>query len=309
MRLRVDQGGERADRFLAAQLPGRGRRVLAETFAAGFVRVNGAVAKKGQILQIGDVVEVSVVPLSAAAMRAVPDPSLPLAVLFVDERILVVAKPPGVPSHPLRAGERGTLANAIVARYPECALVGDDPREAGLAHRLDAGTSGVVACARDVPAWKTLRAAFRAGRVAKEYLALVEGELVDGDCAMPLAHDPRDPRRVVACATDAEAERLGALPARTRYVVIETLPNATLVRATTETGRMHQVRAHLAAVGHPIVGDSLYGGAKTPPLTGHFLHAERLSLDHPGDSRRMTFVAPLPTDREAVLALHRARKA
>ena len=304
MRLEVDEGGVRDDRFLARMLPGRGRRLLAEWFAKGLVRVNGAVARKGLTISVGDVVELTIVPPDAAALRPVPEPTLPLEELYVDNQLLVVVKPPGWPSHPLSVGELGTLANAIVARYPECALVGNDPREAGLAHRLDSGTSGVLVCARDQSAWRALRDAFHAGLVAKEYLALVAGRIAQGgEVTVAVAHDPRDRRRMVTTAPAHETQ-LRFLPATTRYVPVERVTEMTLVSAATGTGRRHQVRVHLASIGHPIVGDELYGGPTLAeaPLIGHFLHAARIELNHPRTARPMAFAAQLPADREATLA-------
>ena len=299
--------GGRADRFLGDKLPGRGRRRLGEAFERGHVRVNGRAARKGQVLHAGDVVEVvDDAPELATAeeRRPVPQPELPLEVVQVDEAIVALAKPAGMPSHPLAAGERGTLANALVARHPECAAAGADPREGGLVHRLDAGTSGVIVAARTAPVWTTLRAAFHEGRTHKVYLALVAGEVTrEGELDAPIAQDRRHPGRVIVCADDVEASRRGALPARTHWQPEQRFPGYTLLRCELTTGRMHQIRAHLAFAGTPVVGDDVYGDLGRPPgLVGHFLHAVRLELAHPVTGAPLSLEAPLPDDRQSLLA-------
>lgn len=280
--------GGRADKVVGAQFPGVGRATLARLFDEGKVRVNGRRAKKGDTLAAGDLVEVvppedpRVVPVAGA-----------LQVLYEDEAIIAIAKPPGMPSHPLKAGETGTLANLIVARWPECAAVGDDPREGGLAHRLDAGTSGVILAARSAEVWRALRTAFHEGRVAKTYLALVDGAVSrDGELDLGIEHDRvRGGVRVTS----------EGLPALTRWTVVERLAGRTLLRCVAETGRMHQVRAHLAFAGTPVVGDSRYGGPPDADVIGFFLHAERVELAHPVGGKALVIEAPLPPDRLAAL--------
>lgn len=297
MKLRVERGG-RADKVVGELVGGAGRRALAEAFAAGRVRVNGRRARKGDAVAPGDEIEVAE---DALDRRPVPVPG-PLEVLYEDAWIVAVAKPPGPPTHPLVAGDRATLANALVARYPECAGASPDPREAGFAHRLDMGTSGAILAARDRDTWHKLRAAFHEGRVRKQYLALVVGEVTrPGVISAPIAHD-RGRGGVRVVADDAMGE---GLPATTRYEPVEPPRRGfTLLSCVAETGRMHQVRAHLAHAGHPIVGDQRYGivveGA--PPVVGHFLHAARLELVHPHTGAPLVVEAPLPPDRAAALA-------
>lgn len=295
MKLRVERGG-RADKVLGELVGGAGRRALAEAFAAGRVRVNGRRARKGDPVAPGDEIEVVDAALDR---RPVPVPG-PLEILHEDAWIVAVSKPPGPPTHPLVAGDRGTLANALVARYPECADASPDPREAGFAHRLDMGTSGAILAARDRDTWRALRAAFHEGRVAKRYLALVVGEVTAaGVVSAPIAHDRgRGGVRVVADAAG------GGLPATTRYEPIGPPRRGfTLLACVPETGRMHQVRAHLAHAGFPIVGDQRYGivVADAPPVVGHFLHAAGLALQHPRTGALLVVEAPLPKDREEAL--------
>lgn len=285
--------GGRLDLLLAARFPGVGRRRWAEIFAAGAVEVDGRRARKGDRVAPGARVALAGAPPTGGALAPEPAPDAPLDLLHVDARVVALAKPAGVPSHPLRTGETGTAANALVARFPECASAGRDAREAGLVHRLDRGTSGVLVAARDAAAWRALRAGLSSGDADKRYLALVAGHADAGASDAPLAQRGR--RAIIA----RRGER-GALPAATTWEPVSCGAGLTLVRAHATTGRMHQVRAHLAAAGHPLAGDPLYGGpADVCDLP--FLHAESIDLPHP-DGGRLRVAAPLPADRAELLA-------
>jgi 23S rRNA pseudouridine1911/1915/1917 synthase len=270
------------------------RRLIDE----GQVRIDGRRVRKGDLLRTGARVELRVEPaISDEARRPVPQPELPLEVAYVDDAVVGLVKPIGMPSHPLRPGERGTLANALVARYPECAAASDDPREGGLAHRLDTDTSGVILAARTRDDWLALRRAFSTGQVHKEYWALVTGAPpARGAVDVPL----RQAGKLVK-PIPGGGDR--ALPARTAYQVIAHGSDGAgrpvaLVRARTETGRMHQVRAHLAHLGHPLLGDALYGGPDAPRGTrGHFLHAAEVPFPHPRTSAEVVVRARLPAER------------
>ncbi len=289
----VDAGEvDRVDRVIAARFPGSSRRRVVELIEAGGVRIDGRLARKGDRVAAGAVVELARAPASRDDLRVQPDPDAAarLTVLHVDDELVVVAKPPGMPSQPLRAGELGTAASGVVALHPECATVADDPRDGGLVHRLDGGTSGVLAAARTRAAWLALRAAFGEGRVDKTYLALVDAAPVSRECEAPLAQRGK---QVVVDHTDG-------LAAHTRWQLVRELGERCLVRCVATTGRMHQVRVHLATCGAPIAGDTLYGGQPLPTLVGFFLHAEQLTL--PTARGPLTIVAPLPPDREATLA-------
>jgi 23S rRNA pseudouridine1911/1915/1917 synthase len=206
-----------------------------------------------------------------------------------------------MPSHPLKPGETGTAANALVGRFPELAGVGPAPREGGLVHRLDTDTSGLLLAARTDAAHATLRAQFAARTVEKGYLALVKGELhAGGEIDVPLAHDAADGRKVRAASDPEWAEAHAARPAVTRFTPVERRGGFTLVEVEIATGVLHQIRAHLAFIGHPVAGDALYGGPELPGLSRHFLHASRLAFAHP-DGARPRFDSPLPKDLASAL--------
>ena len=266
----------------------------------GAVRVDGRRAVKGRLLGAGATVELERAPAAFAERSPVAQPELPLDVAWSDDAVIAMVKPFGVPTHPLRAGERGTLANALVARFPECAAASDDPREGGVAHRLDVDTSGVLLAARTPEDWRALRRAFASGQVEKEYWALVDGAPPDdGEVRAPLAHAGARKMR----ALDDDSLELRSRQALTRFHTLQRGPGAALVRVTTSTGRMHQVRVHLAHAGHPLYGDALYGGPPLPPGVegGHVLHAARITFPHPRDGRRVTVAAPPPPARAALI--------
>jgi 23S rRNA pseudouridine1911/1915/1917 synthase len=292
----------RLDRALADAL-GLGRAAVKRAFQLGDVRLAGRRARASDPARPGALVTVE---LEGVAGPPAPEPDAPLRVLAVHPRLVVVDKPPGVAVHPLAPGEGGTLANAVVARFPECAEASPDPREGGAVQRLDLDTSGCVAFARDREAWDAVHAALQEHRVEKDYLALVVGRVsAGGVVSTPLAQ--RGGRAVAAPDALAEerlrAKGLRPRAAETRYEVEERFERHTLLRVRIVTGVMHQVRAHLAHLGHPVAGDALYGGeaAAISGLRRHFLHAHRLALDvQPGE--RVDVTAPLASDLECVLA-------
>jgi 23S rRNA pseudouridine1911/1915/1917 synthase len=239
--------------------------------------VAGRRAKKGERVEVGAVIELARTPVTSDELRVVPDADAQLVVIVERAELVAIDKPAGMPSQPLRAGEHGCAANAIVARWPECAQVSGDPRDGGLVHRLDIGTSGVLVAARTTETHRALRAAFAAGQVEKEYVAITGARPVARDCDAPLAQRG-DHVRV------DEAE---GLPARTEFAVEREANGFALVRCRTRTGRMHQVRAHLAYVGAPIVGDARYGGAALDRFDGFFLHAAVVVLPVAGEALRI----------------------
>lgn len=285
----------RADRLLAAELPDLSRRALLRWIEDGSVRIDGRRVKKGQWLRGERALDIEAPEAPEVAIAAEPEPAVP--VLYEDARCVALDKPAGRPGHALRAGERGTVAGFLASRYPECLAAGSTPLEAGLVHRLDTDTSGVLLAARDAEAWGALRAEFRAGRVEKRYLALVAGD-VAAPGVVERALDDHDRRRVRVLAPGAASA--AARAAITRYRPLRRSPSATLLEVEIPTGVRHQIRAHLAAIGHPLLGDALYGGARVPEGR-HLLHAARVVFGSPGAGARIAVESPLPDDFRAAL--------
>jgi len=288
------------------------------------------------LLENGDVVEIEGPLPTEKNLRPVPEPDQPLTLIHADRHLVVVAKPAGIPTQPIRPGERGTLASAVVARFPDCLRASPDPRDGGFVQRLDRDTSGVIIAARSRKAWEQIRASFRKGAVEKTYLALVAGSPPESFVVEYwIAPYPGDKRRVIAVPSNTVPPE-DALSARTEVKVLRRFTAHALVAATTRTGRRHQIRAHLAAAGYTLLGDPLYGptehgasgeltpaaGEPTPAgtedtapeartalalpqglsLARHLLHASRITLPHPEHGGLVTFEAPLPDEAERILA-------
>ncbi|HSS37912.1 MAG TPA: RluA family pseudouridine synthase [Polyangia bacterium] len=280
--------GLRVDQAVAAASPGLSVAAARRLIADGGVRIDARLARKGDRVAGGQTVEIDdsqQIGQTTAGQHVTPEPGAPLAVLAVDEDWVAIAKPAGIPSHPLRAGETGTAANALVARFPECADAGDGPREGGLVHRLDTGTSGVLIAARSAQAWSALRRALAEPSCEKIYLAEVRGAAGPGESHEPIGRAGRRSPRV----------RVGGgrnpLPATTRWEPREPRAETTLLAVHLNRGRAHQVRAHLAAAGHPIVGDPLYGAEADAAL---HLHAWSVRFRDPRSDRPISVEAPPP---------------
>jgi 23S rRNA pseudouridine1911/1915/1917 synthase len=286
---------ERLDHYLVRTGFATSRRIAQELVERGLVRINGRRSKKSEIVGAEDRVEVA-----STNRRAVVEPNadLPLEVVHHDASVIVVNKPGGMPCHPLNADERGTVMNAVVARFPEIATVGEKPLEGGLVHRLDNGTSGALLIARNRGTFDKLRDAIRAGRIARRYEALVAGE-VDRKTEIdaPIAHHPKNARKmVVGDLSSANPKRAGRA-ASTVVEPIRSVGEFTLLSVAPKTGSRHQIRVHLASIGHPIVGDTLYGGPATEMLAhGRFwLHLCDMAFDSPAVGH-VKASAPIPED-------------
>jgi len=282
--------GERIDKVVAL-LTGLTRSEVAALVEGGAVRIGGrTVATRARRVGAGDVIDVDVpepVDLTPTAQADVP-----LCVLHADDHVVVVDKAAGLVVHPGAGNPDGTLVNALLARFPELTGVGDDPVRPGIVHRLDAGTSGLLVVARTTEAFTALVAQLAARSVTRLYWALVEGVVDEpgGRIEGPIGRDPRDPTRMAVVEKGRDAA--------TGYTVLERGSQTSLLECRLETGRTHQIRVHLAAIDHPVVGDLTYGGSGRPGLARPWLHAHHLAFDHPGTGQRTSFSSPLPADLE-----------
>ena len=287
-RVEPDAAGERIDRFLGRVMGGLSVAAAKRMIAAGTVRLDGRTARKGQKLAVGQTVSVAGSGPADASAIVVPDPEVPLVVLQADDLLVAIDKPAGIPSHPLAPGERGTAANGICARFPECAAASPDPREGGLVHRLDNDTSGVLLAGRSRQAWTQLRAALADPTSEKTYLAEVIGRPPpSGLETEPIGRTGRRGDRVRVGGGRRPQE------ARTAWTRLEQREATAVLRVALGTGRPHQVRAHLAAAGFPILGDAKYGGADLGAGALR-LHAASIRLRHPGTGATILIEAPPP---------------
>lgn len=280
----ADAETARLDTFLAARLAPLSRRELAEWITTGQVLLNGRPSKKGVRLRAGDTV-------TAPAVCPAPPPNFtPLVdVVYRDAALVVLDKPAGIPSVALRHTETNTVANFLAAHFPETVHASPHPLECGLVHRLDTATSGLLVAARTSSAYASLREQFRAHTVVKQYLALVDGVLqTSGRISLSLAPSGSRGQRMQVNTKGHGQQAL------TTYAPVTVLSTHTLVRVVITTGVRHQIRAHLAALGHPIVGDQLYGATERKDRL--YLHAQALACIHPITGRRVHFYSPVPRD-------------
>lgn len=296
--------GVRLDKAAAALASGLSRARLKKAIDDGRVRVNGRRLPKGALVTKGDVLSIETSGIPDPDAPAVATPDAPLEVRFESPEVLVIDKPAGQPTAPLRPGETGTVANALLGRYPELLGVGYGPREPGLLHRLDTDTSGLVIVARSKAVFDTLRAALQEGRVEKSYLLVCEGrDLPDeGIIAFPIANHPKDQRRVHACVHPRDVMRLHPRPASTRYRVLRRAGQWALVEARIEKALRHQIRVHFGAIEHPLVGDKLYGGTPVRGLERHALHASLVAFAGAEGVPAFRVESPLPGELEGLLA-------
>lgn len=306
----VPQGldGMRVDRAVSI-LTGVSRSEAADLVATGRVRVDGRrVLQRSSALAAGGELTVELAEMSEPLEA---DPTVPFEVVYVDADLVVVDKPPGVVVHPGAGTRSSTLIAGLLARYPDIVSLASlsDPARPGVVHRLDKGTSGLLVVARSAVAYRSLVAQMGARTVGRRYLALVAGTLDDdrGVVDAPVGRSTRTPTKMAVTPSGR--------PARTRYDVVERVERlfvkdgwavhpSSLLACSLETGRTHQIRVHLAAIGHPVVGDDRYGQPQARGVLAPgrlFLHAAELSLDHPVSGARLSWSSPLPADLRRVL--------
>jgi 23S rRNA pseudouridine1911/1915/1917 synthase len=296
----AESEGARLDQFLVTVLP-QSRSQIQRLIKDGRVMVAGRPAKANQPVKAGQAVAVEV----PAPVEASPEPeALPLPILYQDSDVIVVDKPAGMVVHPAAGHASGTLVNALLHHVDDLSGIGGEKRP-GIVHRLDRGTSGLMVVAKHDAAHEELARQFHDREVEKEYIALVWGEVMAGRrIDLPIGRDPGDRKKMSARARRSRE-------AVTRITKAEHFGRMlTLAHLAIHTGRTHQIRVHLSAIGHPVVGDPVYGGVhrRVPGdlravthLSRPFLHAARFAFTHPIEGRRMEFASPLPEDLQQVL--------
>jgi 23S rRNA pseudouridine1911/1915/1917 synthase len=302
--LQVSEEGLRLDRYLADHLDGLSRSAIQRLISSGQVSVNGELARPSYRVRSGDRLVV-IVPTAQETKPAAEE--IPLQILYEDEALLVIDKPPGMVVHPAPGHSTGTLVNALLALHPRLAQAGGD--RPGIVHRLDRDTSGLILVATSEKMQRALQRQFQSRQVHKAYLALLVGRIQPtwGRIEAAVGRDPRHRQRM--------AIQPGGREAITEYHILERFAQPvgplagdfTLVEAEPITGRTHQIRVHFASIGHPIAGDPVYGRRhKRLPLGRQFLHAHRLEFSHPATGQVMKLESPLPADLAELLALLRS---
>jgi 23S rRNA pseudouridine1911/1915/1917 synthase len=290
--LQVTESAVRLDKYLASEYPELSRSILQRLIKQGFILVNDFAARPSQKLSIGDRIYVALPPPEKVSLAAEP---IPVNVIYEDDDLLVICKPAGLVVHPSPGHTTHTLVNALLARCPDLAGFGDAMRP-GIVHRLDRDTSGLMIVARNSRAQQYLINQFKDRSVSKGYLVLVKGKLTpnQGIIDAPIGRDPSNRKRMAVLASGRQA--------RTGYKVKEYLDGYTLLDVTTETGRTHQIRVHLSAIGYPVVGDAIYG-VRSPYVKRQFVHAYRLGFRLPSSGQYREFTCELPPDLKQALAL------
>ncbi len=299
-RLQVDRADERLDIFVARRVQELTRSRVRRLIDGGLVTVDGRqAAKAGLKLDAGQRVVVTVLPPEPLDLE--PE-AIPLCIVYEDEELLVVDKPAGLAVHPSPGHSRHTLVHAVLAHCPDLSGVGGTERP-GIVHRLDKDTSGLIIVAKNDKAHLSLARQLKERKVEKTYLALVEGRFkqAEGVIDAPIGRHPRHRKRM---AVVERGTSVRSREARTRYRLVREVDGRSLLEVRPETGRTHQIRVHLASIGHPIVGDLVYGRKQRGPgrIERQFLHASRLAFRHPRTGERLELQAPLAEDLAQALA-------
>jgi 23S rRNA pseudouridine1911/1915/1917 synthase len=295
--------GKRLDQMVHERLPEFSRSRIQDWIKQGRVRLNGGVERPSRAVREGDAIEVE--PAEAPPLHAVPEP-IPLTILYEDADLVAIDKPAGMVVHSGAGVRTGTLVNALLHRYETLSGVGGAARP-GIVHRLDRFTSGVLLVAKNDAAHQSLAAQFAARKVEKVYLALVHGTVKtdSGRIDRPIARDPVRRIRMTARLREGRSAWTEYRVLR-RFASGRSVGSFTLLEARIGTGRTHQIRVHLASIGHPIAGDTLYGApAKVeghPPLGRYFLHAHRIRFRQPSTGAEISLESPLPAELEKWLA-------
>jgi len=296
----ADQDGVRLDHFLTTSLPDQSRSHVQRLIKDGRVTGPAASLRSSTAVRAGQVYQVDIPGPTAAT----PEPeAIPLRIVYEDEHLVVLDKPAGMVVHPAAGHSGGTLVNALLHHVKDLSGIGGELRP-GIVHRLDRGTSGLMVVAKSDAAHQELSRQFSDREVDKEYIALVWGVVQSGKrIDAPIGRDPGDRQKMSTRARRARN-------AVTRVTAARHFKGVSLLKVAIATGRTHQIRVHLSAIGHPIVGDGTYGGVhrrtaanlrSVQRLERPFLHSARLAFTHPGDGRRVEFDSPLPLDLQAVL--------
>ncbi|MEO8970748.1 MAG: RluA family pseudouridine synthase [Ktedonobacteraceae bacterium] len=289
--------GQRLDRYLTPLVADVSRTGIQHMIAEGGVLVNGRGSKPGYALRDGDNIQVYHMLPPAQSSHIKPQ-NYPLEIVYEDEDLLVINKAAGMVVHPAPGHQDDTLVNALVAHYPQLQEQKNDVRP-GIVHRLDKDTSGLLMIAKNTHTQTSLIEMMKQRIITKRYLALVEGtiSLDQGSIDAPIGRDPRNRQQMTITVT-------GSREARTHFRVLERFARHTLLLLELETGRTHQIRVHLKAIGHPVVGDTVYGSGhakREPLLQRQFLHAYQLKFQHPTTGEIIELEAPLPKDLQEVL--------
>jgi 23S rRNA pseudouridine1911/1915/1917 synthase len=285
IKLTADRSGVRLDRYISEKRPELSRSHAKKLIKDGYITVNGKTAKASLTLSSGDSLSIRIPPTEPSHLAA---EDIPLKIVYEDKDLLVVDKPAGLTVHPAPGNPNHTLVNAILTHFPNLPD-GSDPLRPGIVHRLDKDTSGLILVAKNRQALNYLANQFRARSVTKTYLVLVKGHLSPrkGFIEAPIGRDPRNRKRMAVVEKGRDA--------RTEYSVLKYVGDSSLLEVRLETGRTHQIRVHLSAIGYPVVGDATYG-VKSEFLSHQFVHAHLLGFKLPSNREYVEFKSELPAE-------------